>query len=345
MARLALPLSLFAASLAFAARAAAQPDETCPDNLLLNPGFESGFGVDRRLESVTARSWSPWHADSGIAGGLPAAPAFLPQRRGRESLLAARSGLWSQAVQSEGGTAAAGLWQRVAIPPGSQVLASAWAFGRSGQSQDPDRSLVPGLLALSIGLDPGGGGDPQAPGIAWTAPITITEAWVPLQIELPVAGAAVTLFLRGQPLQDLPGSASRWDAACLRVLGGIGTPTAEPSPRPRPSPSPSPPPPGAPSATPGLATVEALAQSLLAATERAGSLAATAEVRSAGSAASVQLGLPEEPAPAPAASAPAEAELPPEEPAAWALLVDHAGLAALALAAFLGGWILASGRA
>jgi hypothetical protein len=157
----------------------------------------------------------------------------------------------------------------VTVPRDSQVAATVWGYAWASKAEETDRSVPPGTYAMMIGIDPLGGEDPDAGRITWTAPITTTDDWLPLNLVTPVEGPLITLFIRGQPLQPLAHNVSRWDSACLRVIGRAGEPPFTATPRPWPSRTPT------PSATPNRATKEA---------DRAGRLlvlAATATARAA----------------------------------------------------------------
>lgn len=220
---------------------AASPRQVdCPGNLLSNPGFEAGFTARGRIAETVGNGWQAWYERFPGVDGINYVPDFTPRHRDEGGPLAAHRGLWSQEMGTENATHTAGLWQRRPVPPGSVVLATGAAYAWASSGDEPSRSRPPGRYALALGLDPMGGADPTSASIRWTTPVTVTDAWVPLAIEAPVEGSAVTLFARGQPLERLRHNVSRWDSLCLRVLGPIGesTPTATPRPWPTRTPGP-----------------------------------------------------------------------------------------------------------
>ena len=315
--------------------AAAQDDRPaavhCPDNRLVNPGFDAGFSVRDRPDAVVGRGWSPWY-DVAQTGGLTA-PSFAP-RRWDEALLVVPFGTWLQELGSDVVPHIGGLWQQVRVPADVQVQASIWGYAWSSSGDQALVSTPPGTYAMTLGLDPTGGSDPRAPTVAWTAPVTATDRWVPLAIDVVSPGPRVTLFVRGQPLVPLKHMVSRWDGACLRVAGGAFAPRAALPPTPRPTPTPDPRRP-APTEDPvfGLLRGTAMAVAVeAAATARApGARDAMSGALAAGPAAG--LGLPR-PAPTPLGAPLADV---PVAVSPLERIVDHIGLVALALAAVAGG--------
>lgn len=358
---------------------AAQPTGYCPENLLANASFEHGFSSRGRVVETVANGWNAWYATLPGVDGENYVPDFGPARRGDGPTLRTADGLWSQQQATSGATHTAGLWQTVIVPPASLIRASALAYAWASNADDPLRSRPYGTYVLQLGVDPLGGRDHNAPGIRWTEPVTDTDTWLPLVLELPVEGPAVTLFTRGQPLAKLMWNLSRWDAACLQVLGPADGPTLTPTPtapptRPGPSPTSEPTPDAAaarviiarqllargatlmpPEATPGArATLAVLATRIALGTAGStgfgaaggggsgpgsgnpgsGSSAAGSDRSGPGTGRAAEIG--DDPWGAVSTSGFMETLL------RW--LDGSAGLLVLALAAFLGGLLLAAGR-
>jgi hypothetical protein len=327
-----------------AIRTASSPD--CPGNLLTNPGFENGFSIRNRLVEMVANGWHSWYETVPGVDGLNYPPAYAPRFRLRDNLITVLEGLWSQELSTEGTTHTGGLWQRVTVPPGSQVLARAWGYAWASNGDDPGRSQPPGTYALLIGLDPRGGEDPRSQTIIWTTPITTTDQWLPMTLDVPVDGPQVTLFLRGQALERLKHNTSRWDATCLRVLGPAGEPTPTTTAAPWPTRTPGP---GTPTVTSDLPTP------YLAATRVAleVSLGATMVARAATAGSAPSGGGPASALATAAAGggrsrASGSGETGLTEPATdaslWETVFDQLGLVALALAVFVIGLAAAVGR-
>jgi hypothetical protein len=313
----------------------------CPGNLLSNPGFESGFTARGRIAEIVGNGWQAWYERFPGVDGINYVPDFTPRHRDAGGPRAAHRGLWSQEMATQDATHTAGLWQRREVPPGSVVLATGAAYAWASSRDEPSVSRPPGRYALALGLDPMGGRDPTSPTVRWTTPVTVTDAWVPLAIEAPVEGSAVTLFARGQPLERLRHNVSRWDSLCLRVLGPIGESTPTPSPRPWPTRTPGPDDPTSsppPSPSPDPATASALEIGLKLDLLKT----ATAGAQHIGTEAAVSL--PELVATRAALDAPEAAATPRAAEAAQDRLrlaryavEDHLGLIALTVAALVGG--------
>ncbi len=191
----------------------------CPGNLLANPGFEGGFTVRHRMNEVVAVGWHAWYRSSPSGREVP---SFGPLLRPRDGAAAAWRGLWAQEVASADAIHVAGLYQRLRLPSGSQLVAQVRAYAWTSDGDDPNRSLAPNDYALLIGIDPLAREDPTAPHIVWSTPVTQTDAWLPLSVEAGVHGSMATVFLRGQGLRPHRHVVSRWDEACARVLHPIG---------------------------------------------------------------------------------------------------------------------------
>ncbi len=197
-------------------------DAACPGNLLVNPGFEEGFAARRRMEEVVASGWQAWYRATPSGAEVP---SFAPSFRARDGAATVWQGLWSQGLATRDAIHVGGLYQRIGVPGGSVLAASAFAYSWASDGDDPARSEPPYGYALLIGIDPLAGEDPTAAQIVWSVPVTQTDQWLPLEVEAEVHGVAATVFLRGQALARRQHNLSRWDSACARVLRAIGEPT------------------------------------------------------------------------------------------------------------------------
>jgi hypothetical protein len=326
-------------------RGAPAAQVACGGNLLVNPSFEAGFSGRGRIDEIVATGWTAWYERLPGVDGVNYVPNLVPRGRQDDGAGMVIDGLWSQEMSTHGATHTAGLWQRVRVPRASIVSAFVSAYAWASDGDDPVRSAPPGTYIMALGLDPAGGQDPNAPTILWTQPISVTDVWVPLEITADVPGAAVTFFTRGQPLEKLRHNVSRWDGACLSVVGPIGQPTPTLTPRPWPTRTPRP---GDPTATPTTAPTDdpatraALEVGLAvdAATEAAGEAGATGDGAPIGDAGtSASSGDPSgDPSAGPGAGPADDAAV--DRPA----LGDLAGVGVFALAALLGGVAFGLGR-
>ena len=191
----------------------------CPGNALIDPGFEEGFTGRGRADALLPNGWESWFERLPGIDGLNYPPHYGPIR----SADSVGAGLWSLEQSTSDATHTGGVWQQVTVGQNAQVRAWAWSYAWASAGSQREVSQPQGTYATAIGIDPLGGTDANSATIAWTSPITTTDAWVLHEIDLGAPGPVVTLFTRGQPLQILRNNVSRWDAMCLRVLGPIGT--------------------------------------------------------------------------------------------------------------------------
>jgi hypothetical protein len=297
----------------------------CPGNRLLNSGFEEAFLVPGRADEVVASGWSAWYETYPGVRGLNYAPRYQALRLDRDGPDRVQAGMWAQGVATENATHVGGLYQKVEVPPKSQVLARAVVRAWSSDGEDARTSDPPGLYVASLGIDPLGGSNANSARLLWTRPVTVTDAWTPLVLDVPVEGPTVTLFLRGIAVRILAHHEARWDSACLAVIGAAGEPTPSPTPRPRPSNTSDP---DAPTATVLPGTREAMAAARL--RELLGTVTAGA--------------IDGEPAPADArpTGRPTPTATPPPELGGG--LTSNVGLVFLGIGALLGGLLLSGGR-
>ncbi len=328
---------------------AARPDPApCPGNLLVNPGFEEGVQQGPRAEERVPIGWSPWFATVPGVDGLNYPPHFQPRRAraGDDEAGGRRVGLgvWSAEISTDDATHTGGLWQRVAVPAGSQILARAWVYAWATNGDKEAFSEPPGTYAYTLGIDPRGGEDPNGEAVSWTSPITITDAWQPLVVESVSERSVVTLFSRGQPLRILRHNVSRWDGMCLQVLGPAGEPTGTATRLPWPTLTPITP---VPTVTedPAIAAsrLQGLALSVaVEATARAESLGEVPDPAATISAAATRIargGVAATGADRGADDDPAASVEPTRAERALATLIDQSGWAAFALAALVGSWL------
>ena len=204
-------------------RAQASPDLSmqlaCPANRLANGGFEGGFRARGALETVVGLHWIPY----GASTGQRPAPGFAP-----EVLADLAPGEWvpegryAQTITALRPLEGAGLWQRAPVPPGAPLrlsaLARAWAGDtRALSASDRSRSDPPGAVLLRLGTDPFGGQNADSPSVRWTAPITLSDSWIPLAADIEAESRSLSVFLEARLLQNVPASTVHWDAICLQV--------------------------------------------------------------------------------------------------------------------------------
>ncbi|MFQ5946530.1 MAG: hypothetical protein ACE5NC_09840 [Anaerolineae bacterium] len=255
----ALMAATVAASLVLGATpsmAAPHTQAACASNLLANPGFEGGF-YSIPPSSFVANGWTPWYVDDGSPDGF----FFGPEYKGANGALfpnRVHSGGEAQQYFNSFATHLAGIWQRVAVPAGSQVRFSAWVHAWSSNLNDPNVSAENGKYRLWVGVDPTGGTPPRhnlhpdwqaiLANVVWAGPIEQYDTWGWIQVTASAQADGVTVFTRGHPEWPVVNNNSYWDDACLELLA-TPTPTATNTPLPTATPTATPPPTSTPTPT------------------------------------------------------------------------------------------------
>jgi len=138
-----------------------------------------------------------------------------------------RSGRYAQKMFTFSSTHTAGLYQRVAVPEGSQLEFSIWVVVWSSLHDDPHQSKDDGNYWLSVGIDPYGGVDPYSGQIIWSAPIEHNDEHVQLSVAAVAQADHVTVFTRAAPEWCVKHNDSYWDDA--RLIIHFQTPTSTPT--------------------------------------------------------------------------------------------------------------------
>lgn len=219
-------------------------------NLLQNPGFEPPF-VARNSDSSlqVAAGWEPWYLTTSGPTGINARPDYLPAPAAR-----VRSGSGAQEYNTFFATHTAGVYQRVAVPAGTELRFSVWVWVWSSATFDDENvSEDPNEVQVSVGIDPTGGTDAESPNVVWSAEVEFYDEYRELSVVATASSAAVTVFVRSAP-ENFVGTTNIYlDDAGLYRLGeapppqptavppsptpGQGVPTQEGSATPRPTPA------------------------------------------------------------------------------------------------------------
>ena len=191
---------------------------------LRNADLEAGFEDVRGGHGSVAAGWSPWWIEGAAAQrsqGQLRPPTFgIATRAATDGV---QSGAYAQELASEYATHHGGIYQRVAVAPGSVVRFSMWARVWSSSSDDAARSLKPGDYRVSLGIDPYGGTDGSSEHVVWSPEIVEYDTWIKLSVSAVAKGNAVTVFARGACSWRVKHNTSMWDSASLHV-----TPPAAP---------------------------------------------------------------------------------------------------------------------
>ncbi len=221
-----------------------------PGGLLANPGFEGATfkaeSLGTSLSSNMVEGWLPWSVLGDATVNREVEYKVIDAAASGDTYRV-HSGNMSQKFFTTWGTHTAGMYQRVRVPPGSQVTFSAWVQIYSGERDllsggEPISDLQwprnrndrrgPGLYRASVGIDPTGNapaafGAPPAGATVWSESVTefetrrVTEsgvaydAWVQLEVSTIAQGEWVTVFTRGMPEYAVKHNDSFWDDASL----------------------------------------------------------------------------------------------------------------------------------
>ena len=223
----------------------------CPENRLVNPGFEEGEykteGMGTSLSSAIANGWAPWSilGDATINREVEYKVLHVSTLPNSHNI---HSGARSQKYFTTWGTHTAGFYQRVALPRGTKVTFSIWVQIYTGERElesdghfisdlewstmeQPNRG--PGNYRVSIGIDPYGDtppgfGAPPSPNTVWSGTINefdtrvevdgiIDDIWAQVTVSTIAQADYVTVYTKGQPEYPVKHNDSFWDDACLYV--------------------------------------------------------------------------------------------------------------------------------
>ncbi len=235
----------------------------CPDNLLANGGFEGERykteGLGTSLSSSVGDGWVPWSVLGDATYNREVEYKVVDRYEVPDGTYRILSGNRTQKFFTTWGSHTAGMYQRVAVPAGSQVTFSIYVQIYTGEDEvlsngrfisDLDQS---GNYRASVGIDPygdtpAGFGAPPSENTVWSAVVTeddtrTTDAngyaiddWALLTVTTIAQGPYVTVFTRGMPEYAVKHNDSYWDDACLVVST---PPTATPLPTNTPTETPS----------------------------------------------------------------------------------------------------------
>ncbi len=104
----------------------------------------------------------------------------------------------------------AGIFKSVPTTPGHRYSVTAFM----------KREFSPAKLELTLGLDPGGGADWQAPGVQWFPwDEDKDDAWAKTEETVTAAGESMTIFIKGSHPYPEPGGTLRLDSISITDLG------------------------------------------------------------------------------------------------------------------------------
>jgi len=215
---------------------AAPLGQVCAGNLLQNPDFEGGSrkteGEGTSLSSAVSNGWSPWFVRGDATFNRE--PEFkVEQTRIGGDPARIRSGSQAMKWFTTWGTHTAGIYQRVAVRPGTALTFSIHGMAYTGEDDgwDPVRNtfvsdpIKPGNYLMAAGIDPTGavppiGSAPPAT-VIWSPGTMTYDQWVQLTVSAVARAGFVTVYAKGAPEWSVKHNDSFWEDACLRV-GTLG---------------------------------------------------------------------------------------------------------------------------
>jgi hypothetical protein len=189
-------------------------------NLLIDPGFEGAYTGRGAVDLNIPQGWDIWYALSPhTADWMNLRPVAFPHRTAPEI----HSGSLSLNLNKGWATFTAVVYQQVYVPPGAAVRASAWAWlhvcGNPANANPPGCGSDPNSGAgVRIGIDPDGGGDPNAGEIVWSNWGTPHDHWGQVSVEARARGPVVTLFLFTHQHNPKAFNTMYWDSTYLEYV-------------------------------------------------------------------------------------------------------------------------------
>jgi len=221
-----------------------------------NPGFEDGSHSAGDLGApagyIIGNGWNLW-STWGESPHSQQAQFDVEDitRLGRYSTYRVHSGKHSQKFSTGWGTHNAGVYQRIAVPKGSEVTFSIWVQIYTGEEMLTSEGEYisdlksPGNYRVSVGIDPYGDeppafGAPPSDRTVWSTPVMdrdtrredehgwVHDAWVRIEVEAKAEADHITIYTKGQPEFPVLHNVSYWDDACLALVAPTPAPTVKP---------------------------------------------------------------------------------------------------------------------
>jgi len=200
-------------------------------NLLTNPNFEPPY------TNGVANGWSSWYEDSGeLCNTKPSDWDFVCPPIWSEEIDVNNYGLTgggsSQHIGNSYMTWHAGVYQTVAVAPGSRVRFTASGYSRASNDQPPGASYTDWKPRMMVGIDPEGRGL-WYEGVIWSATNDGQDSWQTISVEA-TAGASgkVSVYVSSQYrlVLALAHMDTWWDNATLEIVQPAATATPVPPP-------------------------------------------------------------------------------------------------------------------
>ena len=199
-------------------------------NLITNPGFEGAF-VTQDGQTSVGQGWTAWWIPrpAGSPDWSYNHPNFIASTPcGNVCDHRIHSGGNAQRIFQYFGTYVAGLYQQVAVTPGSDLHLTAFGQSWSSTTEQPQNVSNGGTqMHLRIGIDPWGGTNPYDARVVWSGEADALDSWQQFSVYARAQGSQVTVFLYAAPDDARRKNEVYWDDVVLEALSGDLAATAE----------------------------------------------------------------------------------------------------------------------
>jgi hypothetical protein len=196
-------------------------------NLLQNPSFEGAY------TSGAAANWGRWHENTARSEGCESRYVFQPDWIPETNPAFVLDGGTSQHVGNEFDTWHAGVYQNVAVTPGSRYRFSFWARGRASNENVPVPSDTIVNMGVRAGIDPNGSGTWNDSDVVWGGSGSPHDNWQQFSVEVTASAATISVFTSADygGANQCRAHLDVWfDKAELVVVGPPPTNTSPPQP-------------------------------------------------------------------------------------------------------------------
>lgn len=216
-------------------------------NLLQNASFEQPYDA-----GGAANGWGRWHRDGGNFSDCSTGYAKQPHWSAELNPALVRDGSASQHVGNNWDTWNGGVFQTVAVTPGSTYRFTVWAYSFGSNNNFPGPSDGGLNSNIRVGIDPNGSGLWNDADVVWSGSINPLDNWQSISVEVAATGNQISVFTAANwgvsGVNQCRKHLDSWfDQAELVVVGPPPTNTPLPAPTQPPAPlvtnTPVPPPP------------------------------------------------------------------------------------------------------
>ncbi len=203
------------------------------DNLLANPGFESGAYDPIGDGSTVPNGWKPWW-ETPVSGCYN----FRPFYQVVSTAMAGRvhGGTYALQYFTDFSSHNAGIYQQVSVTPGTTYRFTIW--GHAWSTDDLAKASSTANAKLMIGIDPQGGDNPFASSVVWSTAVAAMDTYQQFSVQATAQAAQITVYVRSRPDWCVKRNSAFWDDASLTVAGSPSTNPQPTSPPAQPTPVP-----------------------------------------------------------------------------------------------------------